>query len=239
LVIDGQRNLSPHSVEKFAKAFKLNKRETRYFRELVQFNQAKSIDEKMHFVENLSLMAPKVEVWQRQKATYHYYLHWYMVPLRELVGTSDFQEDLQWISRRFKGAIREREVQKGLLALLQLGMIQRDPDGTLRQKQNVVQTEPEVYGVFMAQFHQEMIKQALDSIEKVPGKRREISSLTFSTDQKTFHLMKQEIHVFKQKMIALIENETEGDEVYQFNFQLFPLTQSKDLKIKEQGEAKC
>src|SRR3989338_9919808 len=40
LVMEGKRNLSPESIEKFAKGLKLNKNEADFFRRLVLLNQA-------------------------------------------------------------------------------------------------------------------------------------------------------------------------------------------------------
>lgn len=47
LVMDGKRNLTDESIEKFAHAFMLNQEESEYFRTLVKYNQSGSTEEKM------------------------------------------------------------------------------------------------------------------------------------------------------------------------------------------------
>jgi uncharacterized protein (TIGR02147 family) len=52
LVMDGKRNLAVDGIRRIARGFKLNDEESRYFRTLVFFNQAKDHEEKdFHFRE--------------------------------------------------------------------------------------------------------------------------------------------------------------------------------------------
>src|SRR5262245_37889503 len=52
-VMDGQRNLAAYSIDKFARALKLNKEETQFFYHLVLLNQAATIDEKRAHAERI------------------------------------------------------------------------------------------------------------------------------------------------------------------------------------------
>lgn len=53
LVIDGQKNLGQTGIWKMARGFKLTEDEARYFAALVHFNQAKEIDEKNHYKQEI------------------------------------------------------------------------------------------------------------------------------------------------------------------------------------------
>jgi len=63
LVIDGKRNLSPQSVQKFARALNLKKDEAEFFRILVNLNQAGSVDAVIVSVSPLSSWAAAVYVY--------------------------------------------------------------------------------------------------------------------------------------------------------------------------------
>src|SRR5438045_8662218 len=51
LVMDGARNLTEESIQKFANGFKLNQQETDFFKNLVFFTQAKTSEEKSRYYE--------------------------------------------------------------------------------------------------------------------------------------------------------------------------------------------
>src|SRR3989338_3815356 len=51
LVIDGDRNLSGESIEKFIKALKIQNKEAIFFRNLVLLNQSETLEEKKYFTE--------------------------------------------------------------------------------------------------------------------------------------------------------------------------------------------
>jgi uncharacterized protein (TIGR02147 family) len=98
-VIDGQINIATNSIDKFSKAFKLNKEESVFFRHLVLLNQAKSVDEKqVHLNELLRCRAFK-RMYPLSKLQANYYQHWYFIPVRELVNLKGFKEDPEGRSR--------------------------------------------------------------------------------------------------------------------------------------------
>lgn len=76
LVMGGKRNLSDESIEKFAHALQLNNDECEFFRTLVKYNQATTIEEKMRnykWLQRLKsdnaldtlLGSPEQEFWER------------------------------------------------------------------------------------------------------------------------------------------------------------------------------
>ena len=53
LVIQGERNLTATSIEKFSRALKLTKSEDEFFAYLVQFNQANTEEERSWFAQKM------------------------------------------------------------------------------------------------------------------------------------------------------------------------------------------
>ncbi len=90
-VINGKKNLTKYSIEKFAKALQLSSKETRFFKHLVFFNQANSADDKQeHYAVLLSLMNTikehRLTVQQHQV-----YNQWYVPVIRELACILDLK----------------------------------------------------------------------------------------------------------------------------------------------------
>jgi uncharacterized protein (TIGR02147 family) len=231
LVMDGKRNLSSESIEKFAKAFKLNKEEADFFRTLVHFNQAKTHTEKTHFAEKLLESRPYRALHPLKPAQYAYYSTWYLVPVRELIDTRGFREDPEWIARQLDPPITVSEARKALETLQALGMIGRNKEGRLIQKDAVLTTDDEVASASVAQFHREMIKKASESIDRFSGELREISSVTMSLSETGFRQAKEIVQRMRKDLLELAGRDMAQNAVYQFNFQLFPVSQ----KQKEEG----
>ena len=59
-------------------------------------------------------------------------------------------------------------------------------------------------------------------------KEREISCLTVSVDKNTAEQMKSLILDFKRRLFTMMQENSHSEEVYQINFQFFPLTKKDD-----------
>ena len=224
LVIEGKRNLSAESVEKFATVFKLNKEEGQFFRSLVLLNQAKTIEEKKFHAEQLIRSRLYKKVYPLKKVQYDYYSNWYFVPIRELVGFPGFREDPDWIAHQLVPPITAAEAKKALVELEQLGLISRNEKGKLIQTEAFVSTGDEVASTSVSQFHKEMIRKGSEALDRFPASEREVSSVTVGISKEAARQMKELIQKFRQELLAIAKQDPNPREVYQINFQLFPLT---------------
>src|SRR5690348_8332036 len=93
LVMDGERNLTIESIEKFSMALKFNKEESKFFKNLVLFNQASSVDEKNKYAEQLLYSRVYRKIYPLKELQYRYFSQWYFVPIREMVNLPEFIED--------------------------------------------------------------------------------------------------------------------------------------------------
>lgn len=232
LVMDGKRNLSADGVGKFAKALKLNKEETNFFRNLVMLNQAGTVEEKKYCAEQLIRHRFYKKVYPLRQAQYDYYSNWYFIPVRELVGTVGFREDPAWIAHRLVPPITASEAEKALKELEQLGLIKRDETGKLIQTDGFISTGDEVASTSVAQFHKEMMQKGAESIDRFPNTEREISSVTIGLSEENSRQVKELIQRFRRELLAIAGQDQKATGVYQVNFQLFPLTK------KPEGESR-
>jgi len=83
----------------------------------------------------------------------------------------------------------------------------------------------EVASLAIANYHRGMILRASDSLEKTPGEKRDISSLTVALNKKKFEETKRRIQEFRRELNVLLSEEKEPDSVYQINFQIFNLSE--------------
>lgn len=224
LVIDGKRNISPASIEKFALALKLNKEEINFFRHLVLLNQAGTVEEKKFYASELVQNRFYKKAHPLKKAQYDYYANWYLVPIRELVGLKNFREDPEWISKQLNPFIAASEAKKALITLEQLGLIQRNEEGKLIQTNSFIATGDEVASSSVAQFHRDMMQKGSEAIDRFPAAKREISGLTLGLSEEGATKIKKRIQEFKKELLMMVSQEENPTTVYQLNFQYFPLS---------------
>ena len=231
LVMDGKRNLSPDGIDKFARALKLNKEETNFFRNLVLLNQAVTLEEKKFYAEQLIRHRFYKKVNPLKQAQYDYYTNWYFIPVRELVGTVGFKEDPAWIAHQLIPPITTSEAEKALKELEQLGLIKRDEAGKLVQTDGFISTGDEVASTSVAQFHREMMQKAAESIDRFPNTEREISSVTIGLSEENSRQVKELIQRFRRELLAIASQDQKSTGVHQVNFQLFPLTKKSNGEL--------
>lgn len=223
LVIDGKRNITSQSLEKFVKALRVSRQESHFFRILVQFNQSKSLEEKSKYAKLLLNSKLHQKIHPLKSAQYRYYAHWYYIPIRELVGTPGFVEDVEWISNQFRFTVTPPEVKSALADLESMGLIVRDENSQLRQSHKNLSTESEVYSALVMKYHHDMIRRASYSIESIPRHEREVSGTCIAISKKNIAQIKELVREFRKDILALSAHDAEADMIYQLNFQLFPL----------------
>lgn len=224
LVIEGKRNLSQESVERFVHALKLRKDEAEFFRALVHLNQAETIDERKHCAEQLMRFRPFRRIHPIRKDQFDYYSKWYHVAIRELTSIAEFSEDPSWVAGALTPPVSPAQARKALELLVGLGLLERDESGRLRQTDSLITTGDEVVSASVADYHREMIKKGGEAIERFPAAKRDVSSVTVAVSEKTFKEMKESIQRFRKELLAMADKDKNPEAVYQINFQLFPLT---------------
>ena len=61
-------------------------------------------------------------------------------------------------------------------------------------------------------------------IENIPKEKRNISTLTFSTDKRTLAIINDKIEACRKEIMALAADAENTSVVYQYNLNLFPLS---------------
>jgi len=225
LVVAGERNLTHGMAERFAATCGLQGEAAEYFVRLVEFNQAKRVVERNAAYERLSAFRRYRQAHKLEVAEAAYHSTWYLPAIRELCASANFREDPAWLASVLRPPIKPTEAKRALELLLELSLLERGQDGKLRQKNAVVSTGAQTKNMNIRNYHAQMLQRAIDAIEIVPAKERDISSLTLCLAADGLERIKQRIAAFQRELIDLAECETERSQTVQVNFQLFPLSQ--------------
>jgi uncharacterized protein (TIGR02147 family) len=233
LVIEGQRNLTQAMALRFAKACRLEAVESEYFLALVSFGQAQSLEER-------SLRYQDLKRFQHYRASFRldvtqdtYHSRWYLPAIRELVTTASFREDPVWIADTLCPNISVEEAETALDTLQQLGLVQRDEAGCLRQASVSVSTGSDrVRSLHLKSYHRKMLEHAATSLERLPALQRDIAAVTLRMGPNGIQRLKERMQAFRRELMDLADAEADADQVIHVGMQLLPLT----LPCEEPGE---
>lgn len=229
LVIDGQRNLSAESVERFSTAIGHDAAEAEFFADLVAFNQAESLADKNRAFERIAASRRFRNARRIDGDLFAYLSHWYNPAIRELAARCDFNEDPRWIASQLQPRISVAAAAEAMQLLLSLGLLVRDQEtGRIARGEPTLTTEHEVRSLGAKAFHRQMIERAAEAMETVPREHRDLAALTVCISPKTAALVKQRIHQFQEAIAELCDADGESDVVYQMNLQWFPLSVQRE-----------
>jgi len=223
-VMEGDRNLALETAPKFALACRLKADAAKYFEELVQLDQAKTVAERRAAHSALTGFRGYREAHQLDMAHAAYHAHWYIPAIRELAGRKDFQADPAWLAARLWPSISEGEARRALHTLHELGLLVKDADGRTVQADPLVTTGPELPAVHIANYHLTMLERAGASIDLVPSAERDISSVTLLLADDGVRRIKARLQSFRKELLQMALAEQNGTQVVQVGFQLFPLS---------------
>lgn len=225
-VIEGERNLTLQAIEKFIGALNLNKKEASFFRHLVQFNQSKTAFEKQ---EHYSVMLSMIDYVNEHRLTadqYVYFEKWHNSAIRELICLYDFCDDWKLLAKCVRPAIAPRDARQSVQLLLRLNLVKKQKKGTYKQTNAAITSGSDILSLARRSFNSTMLLLARDSNESLPPEARNISGITMGISRPCYEVLLAELAAFKERVISIVNRDEGSSQVYQFNFQLFPLSET-------------
>jgi uncharacterized protein (TIGR02147 family) len=222
-VIDGERNLTRTMIEKFIYALNLNKKESVFFKNLVLFNQAKEAHEKQEHYGVMLTMMDYVQEYQLKSDQYAYFDKWYTCVVRELVCLHQFNDDFAAIAAAIKPRIRPSEAKKAVQLLVRLKLLEKQ-DGHYRQTNTAITSNDDMVALARRSFNSAMLLVARDANESMPPMVRNVSGITMGISKPCYEVLLAEMAAFKERVKAIVNQDTSSTQVYQLNLQLFPLS---------------
>ena len=224
-VIQGERHPGPRLVERLVHYFRFNQRDAAYFKDLVNLAKLQN-DPRLAvmILEKIGKQFPDERTRILDDKTFAILAHWYSFPIREMSRMSAFMEDPEWISKKFLFKVGAREVEQAIRNLLGAGLLIRNASGQLTVAEGRVDTRNDFASEAIKRYHEQMLENAKTSLRSIPVEEREFTAATLVLRKENLPKAKQLIREFRARFAELME-EPDGDQVYQVQVQLFPLTQ--------------
>ena len=238
-VISDRKNLSKSSIVKISQAINLKPKEADYFENLVSFNQAKNLQERKYYFSKLieikSNRKGASKIRETRKEQYEFYSKWYLSVIRSLIDMHEFKDDYNRLAKNVYPPIKPKEAKKAVALLEKLGMIKKQKKGTYKITDKLITAGKEIVELGLLNFQLETLELARKTTQELTRDKRHISGLTLGISKNTYEHICEEIESFQEKIMHLAELDEEADNVFQFNFYLFPVSNVNGLVSKRQA----
>ncbi|MEZ4237548.1 MAG: TIGR02147 family protein [Myxococcota bacterium] len=220
-VMDGNRQLTPPTVQAVAQALDLSRTESEFFAALVDLQQASDTPARNHAWDRLSATR-SARTKTLDGSGFEYLSNWWYPVVRELAHRADFRADPAWVARRVRPTITEAQARRALECLQALGLLE-EVDGRIRPVDAVVTTPHEVEGLAVHNYHLGMLDRAREAIDRFEPGERHLVAATISVPTALVPRLKQEINALQERILALASEEP-AEQVLQIELLMFPLS---------------
>lgn len=222
-ILSGKRKLPHQYVSKLADALGLGRKMGRYFETLVLFTQARKQSDKARLFQELVTQKP-ADLKVLEGRELRLFSTWYYVALRELVFFFPLRDQYETLAKKLLPSIRPNEAKTAIEDLLDLGLLERDKRGFLRQKQAALTSGDEVRSLHAADYQRATMDLAKEAIDRIPPGERDISTLTMTLSKASFKSAVEEIRQLRKRLLKMAVDDSQPDRVYQLNLQFFPIS---------------
>ncbi len=225
-ILNGQKNISQDMADKFASYLKLDQAETGYFKNLVQFNQAKTHKQRTSALKNL-VRYKNSSMKDTGSAQFKFYQKWYYTAVRETLNFLPFKNDYKTLGATLEPEISAGKAKEAVKFLEQNGFIKKNSKGFYKLTSQFINAGPEVTPVSVHSFQIATMDLAKVAIDNLPVHERDISTLTLSLSEEGVNKIKDKLTQIRAEMLEIAEHDKNIDRVYQINFQAFPMSKKR------------
>ena len=209
-------------IERFVRVLELTKDEARFFRVLVMFNQAESVEEReLYFDQLISLNRTPKRVME--KNTYSYYKNWYNGVIRALLHIYDFEDTYSELARKVFPSISVKQAKEAITLLQKLKLIAKNSNGFYKPTEKSLTTPNFVNDELVKQFQISCLEMAKQSLVKSGSKPQTISTNIIGVSDEAYKRIEKKIEKFRSEIRSLVhKDEKPATRVYQMDIALFP-----------------
>jgi uncharacterized protein (TIGR02147 family) len=228
-VLAGKRTLNNTHIAGLCKALRLGVFESRFFTHLVEFNQATNNASRSFHYEKLSAIKAKGgKAWPFQivrKDQFEFYAKFHHSVIRSLIGIKGFDGDYGKLGKMVYPRITPRQARLSVQLLQRLGLIKKEKNRwTVTDR--LITTPAAIKSLAVQNHHKQSLAMAQKALSELPGNERNISSVTLGISKETYQKLCDDIESLRFRLLERAGAEKNADRVYQFNFQLVPVSRA-------------
>jgi uncharacterized protein (TIGR02147 family) len=223
LVLCGKRNISSDVAQKICSALKFTKKEASYFVTLVRYNHATNAEGKERAYEDLLASRP-ASAKSLRSDQHEFYNRWYYSAIRELVSITKVTDNHKRLAECLIPKITINEVRDALILLERLNLIYKNNDGVYKRVERLITAAGSIIEpAAIRKYQSETMELARTALYKIAKEKRDISTVTLSTNESGLAMIKKRIEQCRSEIMAIANQSMCPDRIVQLNMQLFPL----------------
>lgn len=231
LVINRQRNLSVDGAQKFCMALSLNKEDCHEFLLLVQYNQATEPKERYDFLEKLAEHRAK-NVKNIKSA------HWLKVIVYSICEGIGGRYTLTELKDLIGDKCKINQLQTALTEMLEDRAIRSETVGDIiyyAKSPGQSTLSNDIPLDVIKKIQSDLLLLGLESLFSDSPNERDLGSFSIALTKPEYEDTKFEIRKFRKSLLRNLlmkREQSHGDQVYQVQFQIFPVTKTVVQKPK-------
>ena len=230
-ILQGHRDPGPSATNKLCDYFNFDEDEREYFEDLVKLHKVQN-DPRLSLVivkrlNKRNQSESKIRILSQDE--FEMISKWWFYGIRQLSRVIELKNDPQWIAERLRFPVSVKEVKSAVELMLTHGLLTLNDRGFLELDDFGLDTKSDVGSEALKCYHEGIVRVAAEAVRKIPRDERYFRAKTLAVAKKDLPRMKESIEKFFQQFQSTFDV-NDGDEVYQFQSQLFPLSKlSGDL----------
>jgi uncharacterized protein (TIGR02147 family) len=236
MILKNKARLSEDRAVRLAEAMHLNKKESRYFLLIINYNHARSLQDKNRILRKM-VQFNRTGTVLLSPDQYEYYQKWYYAAVHDILSFYPFNGDFGGLAKMVEPSISQREAAKAVALLERLRFIIKKEDGTYTCAFPGISAYTEGHSLVLGAYAETMMERARHALRRLPGEERAISWAGFSMSRQTFEKVKEEARDFRKRIVAMAQADRSPDRAYHINMQIFPVSRRfQQLRTERQGE---
>lgn len=209
-------------IDRFIQILKLKKDQAQFFRILVLFNQAETLDEReIYFHQLIGLNRTPKRLME--KNVYTYYQNWYNGVIRALLHIHDFKNDYKELAKKVYPPITAKQARDSIDLLVKLNLISRDSRGFYKPTEKSIATADGVKDELIKQYQLSSLQMGTMALLKNTLLRQSMSTNVISISPEGLKRLEKKITQFRAEVRSLVhKDEKPADRVLQLAIMLFP-----------------
>jgi uncharacterized protein (TIGR02147 family) len=225
-VVEKKRNLPVRCVPAIKKLLGLTGRAAQYFDLLLAATRTKSEKTREEILAKASLLRDVKKHFLQEKEQ-KYLSDWWTPVIRALIEVNQGRVNAKEIAETLEPNIGVESVQESIDLLKELGFIQPLGNGLVKLADAHINISGEERAQAIRQFQANVMQIGARSLNVIPPKDRDISTLTMAVDQKGFEDIKSMIQEFRKEVQVRVDKCGKPTRVLQMNLALFPVAFNK------------
>ena len=209
-ILNGQRRVTPKSIEKFGRKLGLTEDQIQSYLP----TSAAPAELRTVAVPNFKNLA---------EDHFQVISDWYHFAILELATIKGFQPKPRWISAKLGLPIAETE--EAIARLVRLGYVTIRRNGAWKLGEGHTTTLGiDIQTQALQKLQSQVLEMAKRALYDVPGDFRDQSTMTVAVDSDRLDEAKKMIRTFRRKLATYLETGEKRDSVYQLSVALYPVT---------------